>query len=253
MIYDKDKKALASTKAILEHMGYSTGGKEGKSGTAGRAVSALRQFGLLDEIGGNYRVSEDGFRLLHLPSDSHERLEMIKKAALKPVLFKKVLEYFDYDLPSETTLTSHLILSEGFNPDSVRKFIRSLRRTKEFAMLSGSDYSLTSSDDEAIEGELFPAEEPMAEQPQQQYRTIAPGKAYAGATLVSVEAPADHVFSYQLSFPRNVRAEVRIWGIDLRRQDIERLQKEVGELAGAFDEESDSENRTEKPPNYVTS
>jgi hypothetical protein len=47
----------------------------------------------------------------------------------------------------------------------------------------------------------------------------------------------EHLFSYQLSFPRKIRAEVRIFGEDLKKQDIIRLSKEVGDLASAFDEE----------------
>lgn len=71
--------------------------------------------------------------------------------------------------------------------------------------------------------------------------SVDPNVVYGSASTAD---SADHVFSYQLSFPRNIRAEVRIFGKDLRKQDIERLMKEVGDLAGAFDEEpSETVNR----------
>lgn len=234
LIYDKDKRAATTIGAILEHMGYSTGGKEGKSGSGGRAVSALRQYGLIEEAAGKYKVSDDGFRILHLPSDSQERLALIRQAAIKPPLFQKTLEQFQYDLPSDTTLKSHLILAEGFNPDSVSAFIRTLWKTKEFANLGVSDYNQFYEDANAIDAEFVPVAEPMPSQEIE--RSIPMNRLTALANSATFEQP-DYSFSYQLSFPRNIKAEVKIFGKDLRKQDIERLMKEVGDLAGAFDEE----------------
>lgn len=140
-IYEKDKRASTTASAILEHMGYKTSGAEGKSGSGGRAISALRQYGLLDENNGNYNVSELGFRILHLPDDSSEKQDLIKQSAVTPIIFKKMLEKYSFDVPSDTTLRSHLILNEGFNPDTVKHFIRVFRHTIEFANLTSADYN----------------------------------------------------------------------------------------------------------------
>jgi hypothetical protein len=230
-IYEKDKRAVTTGEAMLEHMGYST--KEGKSGTAGRALSAMRQYGLIEDVSGNYRISESGLHIVILPENDPRRLALIQQAAIRPPLFEKVLTFFSFDLPSDTTLRSHVILEEGFNPDSANTFIRNLRRTKEFANLSAADYNGSSESENVVEGELVGVES-MPLQNTSQPSTV-PNMVY-GSAVISGNSP-DHVFSYQLSFPRNIRAEVRIFGTDLRKQDIERLMKEVGDLAGAFDEE----------------
>lgn len=234
LIYEKDKRATTTGEAMLEHMGYDV--KEGRSGSAGRALSALRQYGLIEETGGNYRISDDGFHIVVLPWGDERKMALLKQAAIKPPLFEKVLKHFSYDLPSDTTLRSHLILAESFNPDSVSTFIRNLRKTKEFAKIGEPDYNGSSLPEEYVEGEII-SSETMSEQHLPKLRTsVDPMVVYSNNPAIS-DVP-DHVFSYQLSFPRNIRAEVRIFGKDLRKQDIERLKKEVGDLAGAFDEET---------------
>src|SRR5436190_1053259 len=69
VLYDHDRRASTSVKTVLKHFGFS----ENLSGSAARVISALRQFGLLDEIGGNYRVSDAAYRILTLSEQSTER------------------------------------------------------------------------------------------------------------------------------------------------------------------------------------
>lgn len=140
-IYEKDKRAVTTASAILEHMGYKTSSNTGKSGSGGRAISALRQYGFLDEHNGKFSVSELGFRILHLPEGSEEKQDLIKQVATNPAMFQKLLERYSYDIPSDTTLRSYLILDEGFNPATVNHFIRVFRNTIEFANLTDEDYN----------------------------------------------------------------------------------------------------------------
>ena len=233
LIYKQDRRSVTTAAAMLEHLGYSTSGKDGKSGSGGRAISALRQYGLIDDIDGNYRVSDSGFRMLNLDPNDPERADLIKIAASKPPLFQKVLRHYSFQIPSDTSLKSYLVVDEGFNPDSVNAFIRNLRKTIEFANLEEADYNSEDDGSAPFNEDLYTQiGEPMTTQEPRRTATV-PG---IYGHQPAAEAP-DHIFSYQLSFPRNIRAEVKIYGKDLRKQDIERLQKEVGELAGAFDEE----------------
>lgn len=147
-IYKQDRRAFTTSSAILEHMGYSTKGKAGKSGTGGRMVSALRQYGLLDEKNDQFRVSDVGFKILELPEDSEERAELIKQAALKPSIFSKILAYYKGEVPSDTALRSHLVLHEGFNPAYVDQFIRVFRAIIDVVNPSADDYNT----DEESEG-----------------------------------------------------------------------------------------------------
>lgn len=140
LIYERDRRAFTTANAVLEHLGYSS--KKGMSGTSGRVVAALKQYGLLDEQGGQYRVSDLAFRILNLPDDSEERQELIRNAALAPPIFKKLLTFYQGEVPSDAALRSQLVLHEKFNPDSVDQFIRVFRRIIEIANPSAEDYNV---------------------------------------------------------------------------------------------------------------
>jgi hypothetical protein len=138
-VYQRDRRAYTTYNAVLEHLGYSA---KNRSGTSGRIVSALRQYGLLDEENDQLRVSDLAFRILHTANESEERAELIRQAAFKPPIFRKLLSHYKGELPSDAALRNHLVLREGFNPDSIEQFIRVLRRTVEIANPSAQDYSI---------------------------------------------------------------------------------------------------------------
>jgi hypothetical protein len=136
-IYQHDRRAYTSGEAILSHLGYKGGIK---SGTAGRVLSAFKQYGLLEEKSGQFRVSEPGFRILHLADDETERKTLIREAALLPSTFERILSYYEGEIPSDASLKSHLVLNERFNPDSIDQFIRVFRQTMSVANLLDDGY-----------------------------------------------------------------------------------------------------------------
>jgi hypothetical protein len=134
LVFQQDKRAFTTPDAIISHLGYK------KGGSARRVVSALRQYGLLDEEAGRYRVSDLGFKVLHLPEASEERMRLVRQAAQNPPIIRRVVEDFQGELPSDTTLKEHLILTEKFNPDSVDSFIGVLRETLGLVKLTSVAY-----------------------------------------------------------------------------------------------------------------
>lgn len=134
-VFQQDKRAFTTPDAIISHLGYK------KGGSARRVVSALRQYGLLDEESGKYRVSELGFKIMHLSETSEERLRLVREAALNPPIIGRVIEAFEGELPSDATLKEHLILTEKFNPDSVELFIGILRETVALVKLPSVTYT----------------------------------------------------------------------------------------------------------------
>jgi hypothetical protein len=134
LVFQQDKRAFTTPDAIISHLEYK------KGGSARRVVSALRQYGLLDEESGKYRVSELGFKVLHLSEASEERMRLLREAALNPPIILRVVDYFGGELPSDTTLKEHLILTEKFNPDSVDSFIGVLRETLALVKLPSVEY-----------------------------------------------------------------------------------------------------------------
>jgi hypothetical protein len=143
-IYSADRRAFTTGSAILEHMGYKVKDKPG--GRSARVVASLRQYGLLEGRGNRYRVSDAAFRILELPEDSPERLGLLKQAAFSPPIVSKILKHYQGEIPSDTTLRSHLVLEEEFNPDSAEEFIKVLRRTISIVNPDVGDYNGESSE-----------------------------------------------------------------------------------------------------------
>jgi hypothetical protein len=138
LIYAKDKRAFTDFKTLSEHIGYKV---KYKGGTAGRMLSALKQYGLLDEKAGQFRISEMAWKILEMDESLEERTRLIKTAALRPPMIRKVLKIYDGELPSDSTLRNYLLFTEGFNTDSAANFIKVLRRTVELVKPYPADYN----------------------------------------------------------------------------------------------------------------
>ena len=131
-IYDQEKRSFANPSVIRAHMGYPT-----PTGAAGRAISALKQYSLLEEKNGQYRVSERAYAILQLSKDSADRKAALQEAMLSPAIFREILEHYDGNLPSDVNLRDYLIKSKSFNPASVAHFIEIFRETVALAKSDG--------------------------------------------------------------------------------------------------------------------
>jgi len=122
-VYNSEKRSATTLEVIASHMGYSQ-----PTGPGGRAVSALRQFGLIEESGGKYRVSDLGYILIHFDRVSPEWKGAVRQAATRPVLFRELAEEFPNGLPSDATLRNDL-LKKGFNPAAISDVVSIIRNT----------------------------------------------------------------------------------------------------------------------------
>lgn len=102
MLKTKERTNYASVSVVCKHWGYSP-----KSSGASRTLSALIQYGLLDEKGKGdgkqVRVSKLANNILENP-DENARLDSLEIAALSPVLFREMYERFSGDWPSKDQL-----------------------------------------------------------------------------------------------------------------------------------------------------
>jgi hypothetical protein len=153
-IYQHEKRTPTSAVVIAAHIGFAK-----FTGPAGRVLSALKQYGLLEETDGKFRVSDAAYKILMVADDSPERNDYIRKAALKPVLFRELLTHYKDGLPSDATLREYLIFEKQFNPASVDQFIRILKATIELAKLDDESYT---GEEETEDGErgIEPMETP---------------------------------------------------------------------------------------------
>src|SRR5262245_26329787 len=85
-LYDAIHNHPAPREVIAKGMGYA-----GLSGASATAVSALQKYGLLDRVGGDWRISERGKAIL-LPRDQAEKARAVAEAAAEPKLFAELME-----------------------------------------------------------------------------------------------------------------------------------------------------------------
>lgn len=236
--YDLDGKAGAPAETAAKHIGFASA-----HGQALSVLAALKSFGLLEDKSGRVVPTQRAVELLHLPPDDPRRIEALQSAALAPAIYRQLIQqYRDTGLPSDDTLKAELVAYKGFNPNAVEEFVKGFNETLEFAGLS--DLSVLE----------FESEMSIQEQePEVQTRVKSPN-APVPRGFVRIEdalkartsfspsiPPADgNAWTWTLSIPRNVRADLRIAG-DVTKADITRLKQQIEFLEKSFDEESEEQ------------
>jgi len=109
-----------------------------KSSYIAQHLAALSAYGLIEIEGEKdskkIKVSDLAFKILmDKRPDSEEREALIKEAALKPNIFKKIYDKYSTVPPADDTLDYELKTQYGFNPASVTDFIDIFKQTIEFA------------------------------------------------------------------------------------------------------------------------
>jgi hypothetical protein len=152
--------------APLEAMGAALDMKPGGSALNGR-LSALKKFGLLDEIEGtkgankSYKVTRLGKDLVLQNPTSEEFSAAARQAALLPVIYAALWNHFGPVLPANALLKTHLVRERNFNAHQVDGAIADFRATVDFAGLTGKN-------EEPPPGDIAPEAETTA-QPTQRF------------------------------------------------------------------------------------
>lgn len=209
LVWDEDKRSPTSLAVLLTHLGYGTK----KTGTSGRVVSALRQFGLLDSQAHTYRLSDLAFQLLN-KSDEAELAALRRKAAQMPNIFREILAHYKDGLPSDATFRDFLIFQKQFNPGSVERFISVFKSTVKFAKLEPGAYTPPGEESTDMETDLNNPPPAGAKPP-------------AGPSLIPPQ-------NWVLSVPRGVKAQLVITGTDVKPEDLKRLKAQIDFLVDSF-------------------
>jgi hypothetical protein len=207
-VYKEEKRSATTLEVIASHMGYSQA-----NGPGGRAVSALRQYGLIEENAGQYQISDAGYILIHFERTSEEWKRTVSEAVRKPVLFKELLEKYGNGLPSDATLRNEL-LGRGFNPSSISDVVLIFRNTMALAGEFGGGYN----DRE----ERTPMPETTSVRP----NPILTPPAQLGEKRVSFNWPVS----------KDVIAEVTFRGGEVNVSHLKNLAKYLELMQGAIDE-----------------
>ncbi len=142
ILYESEGRHALLPEAIAEHYGYKAGGS-----AAGQAISALKQFGLLEEkasdSGRKLHITDLALDILLHEEGDQQRIKAIQEAALNPKIHQEIWQHWSNSLPpKDASLRLYLIKEregKSFNKDYVDSFIAQLRSTIAFAKLTGND------------------------------------------------------------------------------------------------------------------
>ncbi len=220
-LYATDRKAGAPLEIALKHMGFS-----GKHGKSMMVASALKKYGLVEDVGGRLIPTQRAVEIIVLPKDDGRRLEALREAALSPEINRELFDkYHDDGFPPDDTLTSELVAYRGFNPSVVNNFVRDFRATMDFASLTdrieiqlqsekGSDMDL---------GQISAAEMPL--------RASDPVR--GRGTSVEPGSSSTHCKRFIWPLSKELSATVEFTGGQVSETQIDLLQKylELAKLA----------------------
>lgn len=143
-LYEHIRNHFAPLAVVVGHWDYSP-----KSSSGLRVVSAVMQYGLLEEGEGSgtnkqLRLSQLAKTILH-HHDAREIRKALAEAALKPALHSELWEKYGSSLPSDKVLIWELTQSTAGNSEGtlndrvVPSFLENYKSTLEFAGLTESD------------------------------------------------------------------------------------------------------------------
>jgi hypothetical protein len=134
---DNHKRSEARLVVVAPSWGYGA-----KSSGLLQTASALKQYGLIEDLGSGadrkIKLSELGWRIL-LDSRPGARDQAIRESATKPRLIAECLEKWTATRPSDGHCLSELQLDRGFNQEAAKVFLKVFDETISFAGLKEND------------------------------------------------------------------------------------------------------------------
>lgn len=139
---------LAAPKEVAaKHLGYTS-----YHGLAGRVISAIEKYGLLEDVSGDkVKVSSLAMSIL-FPSSPAEKQKAINEAAFKPTLFAAIKEEWGGAQPSDENLRVYLIRRK-FGSDALDRVIQVYRETMALVTPESGEYIA------GVSGNILPAKD----------------------------------------------------------------------------------------------
>lgn len=133
-VYAQERRGVVPYLRMVKHWRYTD-----KSSGALQTIAALKQYGLLKELGGSamnrqFQLTELAFRILvDQRPDTTERDNLIREAALTPSVSQDVFLEWAGELPNEATLIHFLVVEKGFLDSAAPKVAKIIQENQRFA------------------------------------------------------------------------------------------------------------------------
>lgn len=130
-IYRAENQVPISRESIAEHLNLAA-----QSGPFNRKLSSLRQYGLLESVGKDLRVTDLFLRIDHA-TDEVERRRALREALGRPAIFQAILGHYESSgMPSDVNLTNQLILKYRFTKNNAETVAKAILESWRFSGLS---------------------------------------------------------------------------------------------------------------------
>ncbi len=138
-IFRAEHQVPISRESIAEHLSLAA-----QSGPFNRKLSSLRQFGLLESIGKDLRVSDLFLHIEHA-ADENDRHQALREAIGRPTIFQGLLgQYENSGMPSDINLTNQLIIKYRFTKKNAETVSKAFLESYRFAGLGPQTRLLSS-------------------------------------------------------------------------------------------------------------
>lgn len=135
--HKEERKSSAPVASAIKHFGYAE-----KSGSGRQTLSALLQFGLLEDEGQNddrqVKLTDRALIILLDLPESPARVKALQECVRLPKLYATLLSKYAEDLPSDHTIGFFLQKEYDFNPKTLQAFIGDFRDSLAYAKLAPS-------------------------------------------------------------------------------------------------------------------
>lgn len=219
VIYGYEKRVKTTIAVVLSHLGYST-----QVGLPARVLSALLQYGLLEKAGEKVGISERAFKIFNLPEDSDERESLIREAALKPALFKELVNEYPTGLPSDAALKSYLVINKGFNENRIGEFFKVFKAAIDLAKPFDGDYTGDQQSEDESQQEESDMETPVSPPNKQSLRGHNYGPTLEMRRSLGENIPASYTEAINQRISDDCRVKVLFEGA-VTQEAIQKLIK----------------------------
>jgi hypothetical protein len=225
-VYDGQHTHAGAREVVASHLGY-----ESLNGTSLTWIATLISYGLLENVEGGLRVTEDAVTVIELPKGEPERVEAVRRLAFTPKLFSELRQEFGDKLPNDVNLR-HSLIKKKFLPKAADEASRVYRETLEFVTDEMKEYNPPDAGEP--EGQFKPGQEtPM--QPSRSPHVGPEQKSFGTGTEIPVDPSKIRLFASdgrplafqkvkEIAIPlsRGSEAKVTIYG-DATQEAIDKL------------------------------
>lgn len=150
-VFAEERRGAFPYLRLVRHWGFTE-----KSSGALQTVAALKQYQLLNELGGSaltrqFQLSDLAVRiLLDTRPLSEEREQLVRKAAMSPAVAAEVYSKWEGELPKEGTINHYLVLERRFLESNAPKVTKILQENHRFAKVAFENHQTNKSGGDMI-------------------------------------------------------------------------------------------------------